>query len=98
VLFTQQNRRFSAVFGSWHNPCLIIGSTAEWSAGTARPRETSMFKSERFAQVATAMVGALVISTLSIGAAVGPARAAGPGGSWIAAVPLVAPTGDRAGA
>ena len=58
-----------------------------------------MFKTDRFAQVATALVGALVISTLSIGAAVGPVRAAEPGQSWISAVPLgTAGTGDRAGA
>jgi hypothetical protein len=58
-----------------------------------------MFKSDRIAQVVTAMVGALVISTLSIGAAVGPVRAAEPGQSWIASVPLVAASaGDRAGA
>ena len=58
-----------------------------------------MFKSDRFAQVATALVGALILSTLSIGAAIGPARAAEPGQSWIAAVPLgTAGTGDQAGA
>ena len=58
-----------------------------------------MFTSDRIAQVATAMVGALVISTLSIGAAVGPVRAAEPGQSWIASVPLgTASAGDRAGA
>jgi hypothetical protein len=58
-----------------------------------------MFTTDRFAQVATALVGALVISTLSIGAAVGPVRAVEPGQSWIAAVPLgAASAGDRAGA
>ena len=58
-----------------------------------------MFRTDRFAQVATALVGALVISTLSIGAAVGPVRAAEPGQSWISAVPLgAASAGDRAGA
>ena len=58
-----------------------------------------MFTSDRFAQVVTAMVGAVLISTLSLGAAVGPVRAAEPGQSWIAAEPLVAPsTGTRAGA
>jgi hypothetical protein len=58
-----------------------------------------MFKSDRIAQVATALVGALVISTLSIGAAVGPVRAAEPGQSWISSVPLgTASAGDRAGA
>ncbi len=35
-----------------------------------------MFKFDRFAQVATAAVGALVLSTLSITAAIGPVRAA----------------------
>ena len=58
-----------------------------------------MFKSDRIAQAATAMVGALVISTLSIGATAGPVRTADAGQSWIAAEPLVAPvSGDRAGA
>ena len=37
-----------------------------------------MFNFDRFARVATAAVGALVLSTLSIGAAVGPVRAAEP--------------------
>ena len=58
-----------------------------------------MFSSDRIAQVATALAGALVISTLSIGAAVGPVRAAETGGSWITAVPMgTASAGDRAGA
>ena len=35
-----------------------------------------MFISERFAKVATAAVGALVLSTLSVTAAVGPVQAA----------------------
>ena len=55
--------------------------------------------SERIAQVVTATVGAVILSTLSIGAAAGPIRAAESGQSWIAAEPLVAPgTGNRAGA
>ncbi len=58
-----------------------------------------MFTTDRLAQVATALAGAIVISTLSIGAAVGPVRAAEPGQSWISAVPLgTASAGDRAGA
>jgi len=58
-----------------------------------------MFTSDRFAQVVTAMVGAVLISTLSLGAAVGPVRAAEPGQSWISSVPLgTASAGDRAGA
>lgn len=58
-----------------------------------------MFTTDRFAQVATALVGALVLSTLSVGAAVGPAHATGPAQSWIASVPMgTASTGDRAGA
>jgi hypothetical protein len=58
-----------------------------------------MFKSERFAQVATALVGALLLSTLSVGVTVSPVRAAEAGGSWIAAVPIgTAGAGDRAGA
>ena len=35
-----------------------------------------MFSFDRFARVATATVGALVLSTLSVAAAVGPARVA----------------------
>ena len=35
-----------------------------------------MFSFDRFARVATAAVGALVLSTLSVAAAVGPARVA----------------------
>ena len=58
-----------------------------------------MFTTDRLAQVATALAGAIVISTLSIGAAVGPVRAAEPGQSWISSVPLgTASAGDRAGA
>ena len=37
-----------------------------------------MFNSDRFARVATAAVGALVLSTLSIAAAVGPVQASRP--------------------
>ena len=58
-----------------------------------------MFTSERFAQLVTALAGALVLSTLSVGAAVGPVRAAEPGQSWISAVPIgTGSAGDRAGA
>ena len=58
-----------------------------------------MFTADRFAQLATALAGALVLSTLSVGAAVGPARATEPGQSWISAVPMgTASAGDRAGA
>ena len=58
-----------------------------------------MFKSERFTQAATALVGAVILSSLSVGAAVGPVHAAEPGQSWITAVPIgTASAGDRAGA
>ena len=58
-----------------------------------------MFTADRFAQVATAMAGAVILSTLSVGAAVGPVRAAEPSQSWIASVPMgTASAGDRAGA
>ena len=58
-----------------------------------------MITSDRIAQAFTALVGAFVISSLSIGAAVGPVRAAEPGQSWIAAVPLgAASAGDRTSA
>ena len=52
-----------------------------------------MSTSDRIARVATAFVGALVLSTISIGATVGPASAAGAGGhqSWIAQLPIGAP-------
>jgi hypothetical protein len=58
-----------------------------------------MFTTDRFAQVATALAGAFILSTLSVGAAVGPAHATGSGQSWIASVPIgTASAGDRAGA
>jgi hypothetical protein len=50
-----------------------------------------MSTSDRFARVATALVGALVLSTLSIGATVGPASAADAGRSLIAQLPVGAP-------
>jgi hypothetical protein len=49
-----------------------------------------MSTSDRFARVATALVGALVLSTISIGATVGPASAA-EGQAWIAQLPIGAP-------
>jgi hypothetical protein len=45
--------------------------------GKTKVQETEMFNFDRFAKVATAAVGALVLSTLSIVAAVGPVRATG---------------------
>ena len=45
-----------------------------------------MFHSDRFARVATALVGALVLSTMSIGAAVGPVQAADGHQTWISAL------------
>ena len=58
-----------------------------------------MFTTDRFAQVTTALAGAFVLSTLSVGAAVGPVHATHSGQSWIASVPIgTASTGDRAGA
>ena len=58
-----------------------------------------MFTADRFAQLVTALTGALLLSTLSVGAAIGPVRAAEPGQSWITAVPIgTASAGDRAGA
>jgi hypothetical protein len=58
-----------------------------------------MLNTDRIAQAATAMVGALIISTLSIAGAVGPVRAAEPGKSWIASVPLgTASAGNRTSA
>jgi hypothetical protein len=51
-----------------------------------------MSTSDRIARVATAFVGALVLSTISIGATVGPASAAKGGHqSWIAQLPFGAP-------
>ena len=58
-----------------------------------------MFTTDRFALVATALAGAFILSTLSVGAAVGPAHTTGSGQSWIASVPIgTASAGDRAGA
>jgi hypothetical protein len=45
-----------------------------------------MFDYDRFAKVATAAVGALVLSTLSITAAIGPVQIAGAGTTSIASV------------
>jgi len=67
--------------------------TVEWSAGRERKtkvQETQMFNFDRFARVATATVGALVLSTLSVTAAVGPVRAADLGTAQIAQVQLEA--------
>jgi hypothetical protein len=50
-----------------------------------------MFNPDRFARVATALVGALVISTLSLGVTVGPAQAAGASQSSIASLQIGAP-------
>ena len=50
-----------------------------------------MTTADRFARVATALVGALVISTISIGATLGPASAADGHQSWIAQLPIGAP-------
>ena len=47
--------------------------------------------SDRFARVATALAGALILSTLSVGAAVGPVQAANGHQSWISALPIGAP-------
>jgi hypothetical protein len=72
------------------------GITVGWADGKARLRRPTMFSTDRFAQVVTAVAGAFVLSTLSIGAAV---HAAAPGQSWIASVPIgTASAGDRAGA
>ena len=58
-----------------------------------------MITSDRIAQAATALIGAVVISGLSVGASLGPVSAATPGQSWIAAVPMgTASAGDRTGA
>jgi hypothetical protein len=51
-----------------------------------RFRETGMFSIDRFARVATASVGALLLSSISIAAAVGPVRAAGVDRSEVAAL------------
>ena len=45
-----------------------------------------MFTSGRFAQIATAAVGALVLSTISVGAAIGPASASALAGTQIVSV------------
>lgn len=46
-----------------------------------------MFNSHNIARVATAAVGAIVLSTLSVAAAVGPAHMAQPGQTAYASVP-----------
>jgi hypothetical protein len=65
-------------------------SPSKWFGGTSsktQVQETEMFNSS-FAQVATAAVGALVLSTLSITAAIGPVRAADLDRTQIASVQL----------
>ena len=54
-----------------------------------RFRRPDMFSYDRFARVATALVGALVLSTLSITAAANPARAGTAG--WIGDAQFKAP-------
>jgi len=49
-----------------------------------------MSTADRFARVATALIGAFVLSTLSIGATAGQASAAIDGQSWIAQPSVVA--------
>jgi hypothetical protein len=55
-----------------------------------KDQETEMFNFDRFAQVATAAVGALVLSTVSIAAAIGPVHAADAGRTQVASVQLEA--------
>jgi hypothetical protein len=85
---------FPLIFVGWHKACLRFGVTVEINRRGAKTRfrRPDMSFSDRFARVATAMVGALVISTLSIGAAVGPVQAADSHQSWISALPFGAPT------
>ena len=58
--------------------------------------DPEMFNFDRFAQVATAAVGALVLSTLSITAAIGPVRAADRSNSHIASASAFADHDGRA--
>src|SRR5262245_12416271 len=58
---------------------LSLMCSVEWVGGMGmktRFRETEMFSFDHLAKVATAAVGALILSTLSIAAAVGPAERA----------------------
>jgi hypothetical protein len=55
-----------------------------------------MFKSDRFAQVATAAIGAIVLSTLSITAAIGPVRAADRSNTQLASAAAFADHDGRA--
>jgi hypothetical protein len=50
-----------------------------------------MFSYDRFTRVAIAAVGALVLSTLSITAAVGPVKAGTPPAGWIGGAQYKAP-------
>jgi hypothetical protein len=50
-----------------------------------------MFSTDRFARVAIAAVGALVLSTMSITAAVGPVKASTPQAGWIGGAQFKAP-------
>ena len=83
--------RISAISAIWHGPCLTNRVTP-MGGGTGlqiRFRRPDMLSYDRFARVATALVGALVLSTLSITAAANPARAGTAG--WIGDAQFKAP-------
>jgi hypothetical protein len=63
----------------WHGPCLTKRVTPMVGAAGAKTKvqgDRKMFSFDRFARVATAAVGALVLSTISLTAAVGPIHVA----------------------
>jgi hypothetical protein len=81
-------------FGSLARPLLMEMRHADGRRGKSKDQvqgDRKMFSFDRFARVATAAVGALVISTLSITAAVGPVKAQTPTASWIGAAQFKAP-------
>jgi hypothetical protein len=79
-----------ALSADWHEPCLNEGITAGM-AREPKQGDGKMLSYDHLARTALAAVGALVLSTLSVAAAVGPAQAGTPAGGWIGAAQFKAP-------
>ena len=79
---------FSAISRKWHDPCLTQDVSADGRHGRTKTRfrETEMFKFDNMVRVATATVGALVLSTLTVVAAAAPAETAQAASTVFAAV------------
>ena len=79
---------FSAISRNWHDPCfnLVVSADGRRGRTKTRFRETEMFKFDNMVRVATATVGALVLSTLTVVAAAAPAETAQAASTVFAAV------------